>query len=111
MENTDNCIRYFLIMENIKVIGMHSNIYTNMIFIGMGVKVADLTRQYPKTLFILLNMRNFSWVTMNYPIYFFSFLSHTEYVKRESIVITLVKKMQILWGLALYFLITCIGTE
>ena len=29
----------------------------------------------------------------------------------EFVADTKIKKMQILWGLALYFLITCIGTE
>ena len=39
---------------NIKVTGMHSNIYTNIIFIGMGVKISVYTGSYPETLFILL---------------------------------------------------------
>ena len=33
---------------------MHSNIYTNITFIGMEVKIAVYTGKYPETLFILL---------------------------------------------------------
>ena len=69
MEHTDNCIytRYFLIMLNIEITRMHSNIYTNIIFIGMRVKITVYTGKYPETPLILLNIRNFSGVTMNYP--------------------------------------------
>ena len=38
-------------MENIKVTGMHSNIYTNIIFIDMGVKVTVYTGKYPEIVY------------------------------------------------------------
>ena len=41
-------------MWNIKVAEMRSNIYTNTILIGMGVKITVFTGKYPKILFILL---------------------------------------------------------
>ena len=41
-------------MWNIKVTATHSNINTNIIFIGMGVKITIYTAKYPETLFILL---------------------------------------------------------
>ena len=50
---------------------MHSNLYTNIIFIGMGVEITVYTGKYPETLFILLNIHNFSGFTMNYPGTFF----------------------------------------
>ena len=76
-------------------------------------------------------------ITMQYgknrhSVFIFTFSSHTdvkresiehEWKKKNSLLLTNVydfyvledetsqKKMQILWGLALYFLITCIGTE
>ena len=49
--------RDFSIMQNVKVTGIHSNIYTNIIFIGMGVKITVHTRKYPETLFI------FYWIS------------------------------------------------
>ena len=33
---------------------MHNNIYTSIIFIGMGVKITVYAEQYPETLFIWL---------------------------------------------------------
>ena len=50
---------------------MHSNIYTNIIFTGMGVKITVYTGKYRETLFILLNICNFFDVTINYPSSFF----------------------------------------
>ena len=37
----------------------------------MGGKITLYTEKYPETLFILLKIRNFSGVTMNYPSSFF----------------------------------------
>ena len=56
---------------------MHNYIYTNIIFIGMEVKIAVYTKKYAETLFILLmgkicSIRNVSSATMNYPSSFFS---------------------------------------
>ena len=59
------------------MIGMYSNIYTNIIFIGLlifigiGVKITVHTEKYPETLFILPNIRNFFSVTTNYTSSFF----------------------------------------
>ena len=38
----------------------------------MGIKIMVYTGKYQETLSILLNIRNFSGVTMNYPSSFFS---------------------------------------
>ena len=46
--------RWFRIMLNMKVIGTHSNIHTNIIFINMGLKITVYTKKYPDPLFILL---------------------------------------------------------
>ena len=51
---------------------MHSSIYTNIIFIGMGVKITVYNVKYSETLLVLLNIHNFSDVTMNYPSIFLS---------------------------------------
>ena len=50
---------------------MHSNLYMNIIFIGMGVEITVYTAKYTETLFILLNIHNYSGCTMNYPGSFF----------------------------------------
>ena len=54
---------------------MHSNIYTNIIFVGVGVEITVYPGKYPETLFILLNIRNFYSVTMNYQSSFFPYKS------------------------------------
>ena len=44
-------------MKNIKVIGMHSNIHTNIILIGVGVEITVTNEKYSKSLFILLGYK------------------------------------------------------
>ena len=52
---------------------MHSNIYPDIIFISMRVKIKVYTGKYFETLSILLNIRNFSGFTINYTNPFFPF--------------------------------------
>ena len=65
--------RYFFIMQNIKVTGMHSNTYTNnIIFISIGVKIMFYVGKNFESLFILPNIRNFFDAAMDYWSSFFS---------------------------------------
>ena len=59
---------------------MHSSIYTNKMFISIGIKITVHTDEYLKTLFLLLKYMQllpkhskFFGVTTNYPIYIFPF--------------------------------------
>ena len=51
---------------------MNSNIYMNIIFIGVRAKINAYMVKYLKTLFILPKHRNFSTFTMHYLSSFFS---------------------------------------
>ena len=43
---------------------MYSNIYTNIIFIGMGVKITVYTEKNLETRFVLLKIRHFFLVSL-----------------------------------------------
>ena len=52
---------------------MHGNIYMDIIFIDLRVKIKIYTGKYSETLSVLLNILNFSGFTINYPNPFFAF--------------------------------------